>query len=127
MSMFAQPSKHIADRSSSASELSARSWWPLAVITCAHLMAILDITVMFVALPSAQHALGLSVAARQWVLTAYTLSFASLQLLGGRLADRFGARRTQGKGAFHARAGLGYQVGDCCSESRLDGRRIGYR
>jgi EmrB/QacA subfamily drug resistance transporter len=71
-----------------------RRWWPLAVIAAAHLMAVLDITVMFVALPSAQHALGMSVAARQWVLTAYTLAFAGLLLLGGRLADRFGARRT---------------------------------
>src|SRR3984885_6934242 len=67
---------------------------PLAVIAAAHLMAVLDITVMFVALPSAQHALGMSLASPQWVLTAYTLSFAALLLLGGRLADRFGARRT---------------------------------
>ena len=64
------------------------------VIASAHLMAILDTTVMFVALPSAQRALGLSVTTRQWVVTAYTLAFAALLLLGGRLADRFGARRT---------------------------------
>ena len=73
---------------------SAHGWWPLAVIASAHLMAILDTTVMFVALPSAQHALGLSVTGRQWVVTAYTLAFAALLLLGGRLADRLGARRT---------------------------------
>jgi len=71
-----------------------RGWWPLAVIASAHLMAVLDITVMFVALPSAQRDLGLSTAGRQWVVTAYTLSLAGLLLLGGRLADRFGARRT---------------------------------
>jgi EmrB/QacA subfamily drug resistance transporter len=71
-----------------------RSWWPLIIIASAHLMAILDTTVMFVALPSAQHALGLSVTSRQWVVTAYTLAFAALLLLGGRLADRLGARRT---------------------------------
>jgi MFS family permease len=69
-------------------------WWPLTIIASAHLMAVLDITVMFVALPSAQHALGLSVTARQWVVTAYTLAFAGLLLPGGRLADRLGARRT---------------------------------
>ncbi len=69
-------------------------WWPLVVIASAHLMAVLDTTVMFVALPAAQHALGLSVTARQWVVTAYTLAFAALLLLGGRLADRLGARRT---------------------------------
>lgn len=71
-----------------------RRWLPVAVIAAAHLMAVLDITVMFVALPSAQRALGMSVGARQWVLSAYTLAFAGLLLLGGRLADRFGARRT---------------------------------
>jgi EmrB/QacA subfamily drug resistance transporter len=64
------------------------------VIASAHLMAILDTTVMFVALPSVQHGLGMSVTARQWVVTAYTLALAGLLLPGGRLADRFGARRT---------------------------------
>jgi EmrB/QacA subfamily drug resistance transporter len=71
-----------------------RGWWPLAVIASAHLMAILDTTVMFVALPSAQHTLGMSASQRQWIVTAYTLALAGLLLLGGRLADRFGARRT---------------------------------
>jgi len=72
----------------------AHGWWPLVVIASAHLMAILDNTVMFVALPSAQHALGMTASARQWVVTAYTLAMAGLLLVGGRLADRFGARRT---------------------------------
>jgi MFS family permease len=72
----------------------AHGWWPLLVISSAQLMAILDTTVMFVALPSAQHAVGLSVADRQWIVTAYTLAFAALLLVGGRLADRLGARRT---------------------------------
>jgi len=69
-------------------------WWPLAVIGSAHLMAVLDTTIMFVALPSIQQGLHMSVASRQWVVTAYTLALAGLLLLGGRLADRFGARRT---------------------------------
>jgi EmrB/QacA subfamily drug resistance transporter len=64
------------------------------VIASAHLMAVLDTTIMFVALPSIQHGLHMSVASRQWVVTAYTLALAGLLLLGGRLADRFGARRT---------------------------------
>src|SRR5215467_7894579 len=72
----------------------AHGWWPLLVISSAQLMAILDTTVMFVALPSAQHAVGLSVAARQWIVTAYTLAFAAFLLVAGRLADRLGARRT---------------------------------
>src|SRR5580658_8365639 len=71
-----------------------QNWWPLAVIASAHLMAVLDTTVMFVALPSIQRGLGMSVASRAWVVTAYTLSLAGLLLLGGRLADRLGARRT---------------------------------
>jgi MFS family permease len=57
-------------------------------------MAVLDTTVMFVALPSAQHALGLTVTVRQWVVTAYTLALAGLLLPAGRLADRLGPRRT---------------------------------
>jgi EmrB/QacA subfamily drug resistance transporter len=71
-----------------------QGWWPLAVIASAHLMAVLDTTVMFVALPTIQHHLGMTIAARAWVVTAYTLALAGLLLLGGRLADRFGARRT---------------------------------
>jgi EmrB/QacA subfamily drug resistance transporter len=73
---------------------SRAGWWPLAVIASAHLMAVLDTTIMFVALPSIQRALHMGVSSRQWVVTAYTLALAGLLLLGGRLADRFGARRT---------------------------------
>ena len=51
-------------------------WWPLVAIASAHLMAILDATVMFVALPSLQRGLGMSVTSRQWVVTAYTLALA---------------------------------------------------
>jgi EmrB/QacA subfamily drug resistance transporter len=69
-------------------------YWPLAVIASAHLMAILDTTVMFIALPSIQHGLGMTVTGRQWIVTAYTVTLAGFLLLGGRLADRFGARRT---------------------------------
>ena len=71
-----------------------RGWWPLAVIASAHLMAVVDTTIMFVALPSIQHGLHMTDASRQWVVTAYTLALAGLLLLGGRLADRHGARRT---------------------------------
>jgi EmrB/QacA subfamily drug resistance transporter len=71
-----------------------QNWWPLAVIASAHLMAVLDTTVMFVALPSIQRGLGMTVASRAWVVTAYTLALAGLLLLGGRLADRLGARNT---------------------------------
>ncbi|MCL2655623.1 MAG: MFS transporter [Coriobacteriia bacterium] len=71
-----------------------QSYIPLAVITLAHLMAVLDNTIMIVALPSVQRTLGVSAVDRQWIITAYTLAYAGLLLLGGKLADRFGARRT---------------------------------
>src|SRR5438477_147839 len=66
----------------------------LAVIATAQLMIVLDASVVTIALPSAQRALHISVANRQWVLTAYTLAFGSLLLLGGRIADYLGRRRT---------------------------------
>jgi MFS family permease len=63
-----------------------RRWLILGVVGVAQLMVILDLTVMNIAPPSAQHALHFSRADRQWVITAYTLAFGSLLLLGGRLA-----------------------------------------
>ena len=71
-----------------------RRWLILGVIGIAQLMVILDVTVMNIALPSAQHALGFSTVDRQWVVTAYTLAFGSLLLLGGRLADLLGRKVT---------------------------------
>jgi EmrB/QacA subfamily drug resistance transporter len=71
-----------------------RRWLILSVIGLAQLMVVLDATVMNIALPSAQHALHFTTADRQWVVTAYTLAFGSLLLLGGRLADLFGRKVT---------------------------------
>ena len=71
-----------------------RRWLILGVIGLAQLMVILDLTVMNIALPSAQRALGFTTADRQWVVTAYTLAFGSLLLLGGRLADLLGRKVT---------------------------------
>ncbi|MFF4379480.1 MFS transporter [Kitasatospora sp. NPDC001547] len=70
-----------------------RRWWALAVIATAQLMIVLDITIVNIALPSAQRDLGISDADRQWVITAYTLAFGGLLLLGGRLGDLFGRKR----------------------------------
>jgi len=64
------------------------------VIAGAQLMVILDTTIMIIALPSAQHALAFSNADRQWVITAYTVTFGGLLLLGGRISDMVGAKRT---------------------------------
>src|SRR3954453_7988119 len=71
-----------------------RRWLVLAALGLAQLMVILDVTVVNIALPSAQRALGFSDADRQWVVTAYTLSFGGLLLLAGRLADLAGRKRT---------------------------------
>ncbi|MFI6152382.1 MFS transporter [Kitasatospora sp. NPDC051170] len=70
-----------------------RRWWALAVIAIAQLMIVLDITIVNIALPSAQRDLGISDADRQWVITAYTLAFGGLLLLGGRLGDLYGRKR----------------------------------
>ena len=69
-------------------------WWILAVLGVAQLMVILDNTIVNIALPTAQHALHFSNADRQWVVTAYSLAFGSLLLLGGRIGDIFGRKRT---------------------------------
>jgi EmrB/QacA subfamily drug resistance transporter len=71
-----------------------RRWLILGVIGLAQLMVVLDVTVMNIALPSAQRALQFTTVDRQWVVTAYTLAFGSLLLLGGRLADLFGRKVT---------------------------------
>jgi EmrB/QacA subfamily drug resistance transporter len=71
-----------------------RRWLILAVLSIAQLMVVLDATVVNIALPSAQQALHFSDSSRLWVVTAYTLAFGSLLLLGGRLSDLFGRKRT---------------------------------
>jgi len=69
-------------------------WRALIVIAMAQLMVILDASIVNIALPSAQRDLGISDSDRQWVVTAYTLAFGGLLLLGGRIADYWGRKRT---------------------------------
>ena len=71
-----------------------RRWAALIFIATAQLMIALDATIVNIALPTAQHALHISAADRQWAITAYTLAFAGLLLIGGRVADLIGRRRT---------------------------------
>lgn len=71
-----------------------RRWLALGIIAVAQLMIVLDATVVNIALPSAQQELGISDANRQWVVTGYTLAFGGLLLLGGRIADYLGRKRT---------------------------------
>ncbi|MGO9487461.1 MAG: MFS transporter [Solirubrobacteraceae bacterium] len=65
----------------------------LAVCCVAQFMVILDLSIVNVALPSIQSDLGFSSPALQWVVDAYTITFAGFLMLGGRLADYFGQRR----------------------------------
>ena len=65
----------------------------LVVIAIAQLMIVLDASVVTIALPSAQQALHISVQNRQWALTAYTLAFGGLLLIGGRISDFLGRKR----------------------------------
>ncbi len=70
-----------------------RRWYALGVIAIAQLMVVLDSSIVNLALPSAKADLGISDANQQWVVTAYTLAFGGLLLLGGRVADFVGRKR----------------------------------
>ena len=82
-----------AQQQVSAEALDPRRWAILTVVVIAQLMVVLDASIVTIALPSAQRALHISVANRQWVITAYTLAFGGLLLLGGRIADYGGRKR----------------------------------
>ncbi|GDY28839.1 MFS transporter [Gandjariella thermophila] len=71
----------------------SRRWAALVFVALAQMMIALDATIVTIALPSAQVALRFTDADRQWVVTAYTLAFGGLLLLGGRVADHAGRRR----------------------------------
>jgi EmrB/QacA subfamily drug resistance transporter len=86
-------------------------------------MVVLDISIVNVALPSIQTDLGFSVSGLQWVVNAYTLTFAGFLLLGGRAADLFGRRRmfVAGLGMFTAASFLG---GLAQTQGQLIGARV---
>src|SRR6201984_1854079 len=72
----------------------AGSGWLLAVCCVAQFMVILDLSIVNVALPSIQSSLEFSSPELQWVVDAYAITFAGFLMLGGRLADHLGHRRT---------------------------------
>ncbi len=82
-----------AAASPQTSGLDPNRWRALAVIAIAQLMVVLDASIVNIALPSIQIDLGMTDANRQWVLTAYTLAFGGLLLLGGRVADFQGRKK----------------------------------
>lgn len=69
-------------------------WWALFVISLTQLVVVLDGTIVNIALPQAQIALDMDDHLRQWVVTAYALAFGALLLLGGRISDYWGRKRT---------------------------------
>ncbi|PJI86695.1 MFS transporter [Luteimicrobium subarcticum] len=99
-----------------------KRWAALAVIAIAQLVIVLDTSIMNVALPSAAEDLDISPANIQWAVTAYTLAFGGLLLLGGRIADYLGRKRTFiiGLIGFAAASGLG---GMAMNEGWLFGSR----
>src|SRR5580658_7842343 len=98
-----------APASGDAQNEESRRWLILAVVCLGQLMVVLDATVVNIALPTAQHDLAFSNADRQWVVTAYSLAFGGLLLLGGRLSDMLGRKRMLiiGMVGFAAASALG--------------------
>ena len=70
-----------------------RRWWGLALLSVAQFLVILDTSIIGIALPEIQDALSFTDSGLSWVFNAYVIAFGGLLLLGGRLADHFGARR----------------------------------
>lgn len=87
MSADAQPGTGTAQKN-------LKVWWILGVLATAQLMVVLDATIVNIALPTAQTDLGIPVDERQWVVTAYSLAFGGLLIIGGRIGDRVGRRNT---------------------------------
>ena len=84
-------------------------WRTFFVVAIAQLMIVLDSSIMNIAIPSAKVELGISDANQQWVITAYTLAFGSLLLLGGRIGDYMGRKKIFliGLAGFAAASALG--------------------
>jgi EmrB/QacA subfamily drug resistance transporter len=109
-----------------ATAVDPRRWLALVVIAVAQLIVVLDASIVNIALPSAQHALGISDANRQWVVTAYALAFGGLLLLGGRVADFVGRKRAfivglVGFGVASAIGGLAQNQGELFGARALQG------
>ena len=83
----------VPESDSAPTAVDPNRWRALVVIAIAQLMVVLDASIVNIALPSIQADLGITDANRQWIVTAYTLAFGSLLLLGGRIADYGGRKR----------------------------------
>lgn len=103
-----------------------RRWWALGVLALTQLVVVLDTTIVTVALPQAQAELGLTDGQRGWIVTAYALAFGALLLLGGRVADYWGRKRTFmagmiGFGLASAWAGLSQSGGEIIAARAVQG------
>ncbi|WP_138732699.1 MFS transporter [Modestobacter excelsi] len=117
----AAPTTRAGD-TTSATEPYPKRWLALAVIAVTVLMVILDATIVNIALPAVSVDLEVSAATQQWIVTAYTLTFGGFLLLGGRIADFWGRKRTYLVGAvgFAVASALG---GLAQNEAMLFGAR----
>ena len=111
---------------SSSSGKTDRRWWILAVLCLSVLLVVVDNTIVNVALPTISRDLQASTSALQWVVDAYTLSFAGLLLLGGNLGDRLGRRRFLQLGlvlfgVFSVAAALSHTTGELIAARALMG------
>jgi EmrB/QacA subfamily drug resistance transporter len=70
-----------------------RRWFAVAVVIVSVLIPVLDNTILYVAIPTIQHEFHTELTTLQWVITGYSLTFATLLIIGGRLGDIFGHRR----------------------------------
>jgi len=93
MSAEATVSPGVPQASPAQEGRSSGSTWLLVVCCVAQFMVILDLSIVNVALPSIQSALGFSAPELQWIVDAYSITFAGFLMLGGRAADHFGQRR----------------------------------
>jgi EmrB/QacA subfamily drug resistance transporter len=89
----AKASRAAANGPAVSTAAAGRRWWILAVLCLSVLLVVVDNTIVNVALPTISRDLNASTSALQWVVDAYTLSFAGLLLVGGNLGDRLGRRR----------------------------------
>jgi EmrB/QacA subfamily drug resistance transporter len=71
-----------------------RRWVTLGIVLVASCIVVIDTTVLFVAIPTILREFDTTLPSLQWVITGYALTFATLLIIGGRLGDVFGARRT---------------------------------
>jgi EmrB/QacA subfamily drug resistance transporter len=78
---------------SEAGESTRRKTFALVLLCCASFVAVLDVTIVAIALPSVRRELGFSGGDAQWILTGYALSFGGLLLFMGRAGDLYGRRR----------------------------------